>query len=403
MNFAARTLLFALILSLPMAAPLSAQTMPSGQPIEVGTVTLAESNVPFTVTLPGRAVAYASTDIRPRVNGMVEDIVYQPGTQVAVGDLLFRLEAATYDAALAAAQAERDGAAVAVDTAQSTVDRYARLEGTGVTTSDLQTARSTLAQAQAALSSAEAALQTAQLNLDRVEIRSPLAGIAGLSQVSVGALVTANQTDALTTVTSMDPIYVDVSESSARMLRVRSQISSGDMQPGDSLDAVLTLEDGRIYESTGTLVTPGRQVSQTTGSVELRFEFDNPDLLIMPGQFLRVAITIGQRPAILVPQRGTERESDGTLSAYVLRDGVAEKVTLTSSGTYQNAWITTQGVAVGDQLIVDGLSNLTDGAEVTAVPVTINDAGVVEDAPTGDTASGDDTNDADPATSMTAD
>ncbi len=355
----------------------------AGRVTDVGVVTLEEAEVPFSVTLPGRAVASAQTAIRPRVNGMVEEITYQPGVAVEVGDVLFRLEADTYEAALAAAQAERDGAAVAVDTARATVDRYARLEGTGVTTSDLQTARSTLAQAQASLSSAEAALQTAQLDLNRVEIRSPIAGMAEVSAVSVGAIVTANQTDALTSVTAMDPIFVDVSESSARMLRVRSRIRGGTMQPGDNLQATLTLENGETYEGTGTFVSPSRQVSTTTGSIALRFQFDNPDSLIIPGQFLRVGITIGQQTAILVPQRGTERQSDGSLTAFVARDGTARQVTLDYSGTYQNAWITTGGVEIGDQLIVDGLTNLADGAQINPVPVTINAEGVVEDAASG--------------------
>ena len=346
---------------------------------EVGTIVLETASVPYSVTLPGRAVAYAQTDIRPRVNGMVEEIVYQPGRAVEAGDLLYRLEAETYETAVAAAEAERAGAEAAVETAQATVDRYARLEGTGVTTSDLQTAQSSLAQAEAALASANAALQAAQLDLDRVEIRSPIAGIVDVSAVSVGALVTANQTVALTTVTAMDPIHVDVEESSARVMRVRSRIDAGLMEPGDELEAVLTLENGATYRSTGELVTPGAEVSTTTGSIDFRFQFENSDRQIIPGQFLRVALVLGQQEAILVPQRAAERQADGSLTAFILRDGNAHRVNLTYSGTYQNAWITTDGVEPGDEIIVDGLTNLTDGMAVSPVPVTINQDGVVED------------------------
>ncbi|MEZ5720493.1 MAG: efflux RND transporter periplasmic adaptor subunit [Paracoccaceae bacterium] len=272
-------------------------------PTEVGVMVLEETEVPFSVTLPGRAVAEAQTEIRPRVSGMIEDIVFRPGTFVQVGDVLFRLEADSYEAAHAAALAALASAEVTRDAAQATVDRYERLEGVGVTTSDLQAAQATLAQAKAGVSSAEAALQSATLDLDRVEVTSPIAGFADVSNVSVGAIVTANQTDALTTVTALDPIYVDVAESAARIARVRERIDAGSMQPGETLAATLELESGTSYDGTGRLVSPGVTVSTTTGAVDMRFEFDNPDRMILPGQFLRVNVEIGRQTAILVPQR----------------------------------------------------------------------------------------------------
>jgi len=349
-------------------------------PTEVGVMVLEETEVPFSVTLPGRAVAEAQTEIRPRVSGMIEDIVFRPGTFVQVGDVLFRLEADSYEAAHAAALAALASAEVTRDAAQATVDRYERLEGVGVTTSDLQAAQATLAQAKAGVSSAEAALQSATLDLDRVEVTSPIAGFADVSNVSVGAIVTANQTDALTTVTALDPIYVDVAESAARIARVRERIDAGSMQPGETLAATLELESGTSYDGTGRLVSPGVTVSTTTGAVDMRFEFDNPDRMILPGQFLRVNVEIGRQTAILVPQRATERQADGSLTAFVAEDGAARQVTLTYAGTYENAWVVTDGVSPGDQIILDGLSNLSDGAEITTLPVTINAAGVVEDA-----------------------
>ncbi|MCO5133177.1 MAG: efflux RND transporter periplasmic adaptor subunit, partial [Phyllobacteriaceae bacterium] len=211
-------------------------------------------------------------------------------------------------------------------------------------------------------------------------VTSPIAGFADVSNVSVGAIVTANQTDALTTVTALDPIYVDVAESAARIARVRERIDAGSMQPGETLAATLELESGTSYDGTGRLVSPGVTVSTTTGAVDMRFEFDNPDRMILPGQFLRVNVEIGRQTAILVPQRATERQADGSLTAFVAEDGAARQVTLTYAGTYENAWVVTDGVSPGDRIILDGLSNLSDGAEITTVPVTINAAGVVEDA-----------------------
>ncbi|WP_238379778.1 efflux RND transporter periplasmic adaptor subunit [Celeribacter ethanolicus] len=351
---------------------------------EVGVMVLSETEVPFTTTLPGRAVAKEQTEIRPRVEGVIEEIAYTAGQRVEAGDLLFRLDAETYEAAYASAEAARDSAEATLITAQAAYDRYTKLEGVGASTSDLESARATLAQAKASVKSAEADLKQAQLDLDRVEIRSPIAGIPDVPEFSVGSLVTANQSDALTTVTRLDPIYVDVSESSARLMRIREQVDAGTLTPGKQLDVTLTLENGEVYDGKGTLISPGVTVSTTTGSIDLRFEFDNPDRLILPGQFLRVDVTLGTSKAILVPQRATTRQSDGTLTAFVAEDGTAHQVTLSYSETANNAWIVTDGVSVGDEIILDGLTNLTDGATITTVPVTINDAGVVEDAASDD-------------------
>ncbi|MFY0635362.1 MAG: efflux RND transporter periplasmic adaptor subunit [Vannielia sp.] len=361
-----------------------AQGMPPGGgsrgPTEVGVMSLEEADVPYSVTLPGRAVASAETEIRPRVGGMVEEILYEPGRPVEVGAPLFRLEPDSYEAALAAAEAQKASAEAGLSTARATVERYERLEGVGATVSEVQTARANVASAEAALKSAEAAVQTAQLDMDRTEMKSPIAGITSVASVSVGAIVTANQTEALATVTQLDPIYVDVAESSARIGRVRELIDSGALQPGDQLGVKLTLESGTTYESTGRLVTPGVNVSTTTGSVDLRFEFANDARRILPGQFLRTEIVIGSRRAVLVPQRATTRQSDGTLTVFLAVDGKASQVLLETAGTHENAWVVTSGVVAGDMVILDGLNNLSDGAEIATVPVTISATGVVEDA-----------------------
>jgi membrane fusion protein, multidrug efflux system len=368
-------------LSLGISQGALAQGRPPTGPSEVGVVALAQQSVPYTVTLPGRAVAHDQTEVRPRVEGVIEEIAYTSGATVSAGDLLFRLDSDTYEAALEAAKAAKVSAESALAAATSTVTRYRKLNGVGITQSDLDSAEAGLAQAQANVASAAAALKTAQLNLDRTDIRSPINGIVDLPQFSVGALVTANQSDPLTTVTSINPIYVDVQESSARMLRVRNRIEMGTLQPIDPLGIVLTLETGATYEGAGTLVSPRIQVSTTTGSLDFRIQFDNPDRLILPGQFLRVALTLGTTQAILVPQRATSRSSDGSLTAYLARDGIAHEVTLTAQGAYQNAWIVTDGVNAGDQLIVDGLRNLKAGAEITTIPVTIDKDGLVEETP----------------------
>lgn len=383
----ARRAVLAALASGVMSVAAFAQGVPgaASAPTEVGVMQVQTQAVPYIVTLPGRAVAYEQTDIRPRVAGTIASIDYEAGHRVKTGDPLFHIDDDTYRAELTAAQAERASAEANVKAAQAQVDRYTKLEQTSVSISDLESAQVTLAQAKASLLTAQADLQTAQLNLDRTVIRSPIDGVPDVAQVSVGSLVTANQTDALTTVTRLDPIYVDVSESSARIMRVRQRISQGTLQRGEELKVSLLLETGEEYDGTGTLISPGATVSSTTGTVDFRFKFDNPERLIMPGQFLRAKITLGTTQAILVPQRATTREGDGSLSAYIEADGKAKKVTLSTAGTYQNAWIVTGGVASGDEVILDGLKNLRDGAEIKTVPVTINAEGVVKDAAPADT------------------
>ena len=348
-------------------------------PIRVGIVQTRREDVPYTVTLPGRAIAYQQTAIRPQVGGEILEIVYDPARPVHAGDLLFRIDPETLNAALAAAEAKVAGAEASLIQAQNTVTRYRRLEGSGVSAVDRANAEVALKQAEADLKSAEAERDAARLALERTRITSPIDGMADVPQVSVGDLVTASQSEALTTVTQLDPIYVDVSESSARILRNRAQVSAGLLVSSAEVQARLTLETGEEYHGAGRKVSPGIAVSPTTGTVPIRLQFDNPDGLILPGQFLRVQMTLGTIRAVPVPQRATSRSADGTLTAFVARDGTAQQVTLSEQGSWRNNWIVTQGISEGESLIVDGLDNLRPGAAITTVPVEIDAEGVVRD------------------------
>lgn len=359
-----------------------AQARPGGPPqgpTDVGVITVETVEVPYVRTLPGRAVAFETGEIRARVSGVVEEILYTAGDRLSPGDPMFKIEDDSYTAAFASAQAALAGAEVQVNTTRATVDRYKTLQGNAVSKADLQTAEAAAASAVASFAAAKANLDVAQLDLDRTTVRSPINGIAGISNVSIGALVTANQADALATVTRLDPIYIDVSDSSAGMLRVRAQIDDGSLKLGSKVGVALVLENGETYDGEGTVVVLGNVVSATTGTFDLRVQFDNPKRLILPGQFLRVKLTLGSTTAKLVPQRATGRNSDGTLTVFVAKDGVAKKVALTTSGSQNNAWIVTSGVEDGDLIMVDGLTNLRDGAEIKPVPVTIDADGVVHD------------------------
>ena len=377
------TVLAAACLALLATVPVQAQQTRGPQgPTEVGIMPVTRSDVPVTVELPGRAVAYQLAAIRPKVGGEITEIPYVAGSEVATGTVLFRLEDESLEAELAAQEIAVTSGEAALKWARDTVERYRKLSGSGVSLTDVQSAVVALAQAEAALGATKSRLQLAKLALERTAITSPIPGIVAVTPFSVGDIVSANQSDQLTEVAQVDPIYVDVSESRARILRHQQSINDGAMQPlGAPIDARLTLETGEVYAQPGRVLSPGSAVSATTGTIPIRLQFPNPDRMILPGQFVRVTLTIGQINAILVPQRATSRSAAGQLTAFVARDNKAVEVRLTEQGTHDNAWIVTEGLTEGESLILDGLDNLRDGAEITTVPVTIDAEGVVRDVP----------------------
>ena len=354
--------------------------MPPAGPLEVGVIDMQMQEIPRIVTTPGRAVAFQDVEVRPRVGGVVEEILYTPGQLLEVGDPLFRIDDASYLAAVATARANLATAEANLPVKQAAYDRAEQLAGRGYTEAEVEAARASLAEAKATLDANKAAVDYAETELSWTTMTSPIAGRADVSTVSVGDLVTAGQADALTSIVTSDPIYVDMMEASARILSVRSAIAEGDLQQNDTLQATLTLENGDIYRGTGQLVTPGNNVSTSTGTVTIRFTFDNPDHIILPGMFVRGEIVLGTMQAYLVPQRAAMRGNSGKLTAYVIgEDGKAEQVTLDDDGTYQNAWIVREGLNDGDRLVVDGLSSVRAGQEVSPVAVTIDEDGVSRD------------------------
>ncbi|QDA35826.1 efflux RND transporter periplasmic adaptor subunit (plasmid) [Paracoccus liaowanqingii] len=379
------------VMAAAMLTTLSAAAQGPGQmpPKQVGVVEVTSQEVPRRVTLPGRAVAASETAIRPRVGGIITEILYRPGQPIEAGTAMFRIEDRTYQANLAIAQAEVTSARAQVTQAQSSFDRTEQLQGSGTTQSQVEEARATLDQALAAQQSAEADLTLAEADLEWTTVTSPISGIASVSDVSVGDLVTAGQSDAMATVTQLDPIEVDMYEPSSRILSVLDDINDGSLRMNDQLNATLTLENGREYQAVGKLVAPGVTVSTSTGSIDTRFRFDNPDNLLLPGMFLRGQIELGMTSAILVSQSAASRDKIGTLSAWVVVDGTIAQRQLTEEGTYQHQWIVTGGLEDGDMLVVDGLAGLADGMDVISVPVSFDDTGVVREAePAGGAAAG---------------
>lgn len=350
-------------------------------PRPVGVVTMAQQEVPRIFTLPGRAVAHQEADIRPRVEGIVTEILYEAGKPLAAGAPMFRIDPSAYQASLAQAEADVASASAVVPEAQAALDRAQRLLGSGSTQVTLESAQATLDQARAALQSAEAAADLARMQLSWTTITSPIAGMASVAAVSVGDLVTAGQTTAMATVTQLDPIEVDVYETSARMLRMRAEIQAGKLLRNEKVQATLTLENGETFSSEGAMVAVGSTVSTTTGSVDFRFRFPNPDNRVLPGMFVRGQVALGHFRAYLVPQMAATRGNDGKLTAYVVVAGKTQARKLVDDGVYRNHWIVREGLAEGEQLVVNGLTGLTAGAEVAPVVVTVDDQGVARDLP----------------------
>jgi membrane fusion protein, multidrug efflux system len=358
----------------------SAGGAPKGMPSPtVGVLSLKSESEPVTVMLPGRAVAFRSADVRPQVGGMIRSIDYKEGSEVKKNDQLFKIEDDSYIAAVAEAKAALAKAQASVPSAQSNLDRYQKLVTSGGATQiELDTAKVTLLQAQADVASSEAALKSATINLEHTAITAPFDGLADVSALSIGNLVTASQTTALTTVRQIDPIYVELTDSSANLLKFRADLGSGAIKRGQSEFPIhLTLENGTVYDKAGSFDVPIPTVSQTTGSFTIRASFPNPDRLIMPGMYVRATLTVGEKQGFLIPQRAASRDADGSLTAHFVGAGnKVESRRFANAEASGNSWLVTSDVKDGDLLIVDGLQSISDGMEVKTKTVTLDDNGV---------------------------
>jgi membrane fusion protein, multidrug efflux system len=357
---------------------------PAG-PTEVGVVTVHPQAVPFSTELAGRVVASKVVEIRPQVGGIVKAIDFKDGATVKAGDVLFEIDDASYKAQVDVAKATLQKDQAGVTSAQAKYDRYVKL-GANVSTSDLDDAHIALVQAQADAASASASLQAAEINLGFTKVVAPISGLISESSVTQGALVTAAQSTALATVRLLDPIYVDLVDTSTNLLKIRAQFEAGDLKggPKDGKPVVaapvvhLTLEDGSTYPETGELTLANVVVSESTGTFTLRATFANPDRVLLPGMFVRASVDLGSNPnGFLVPQRAVTFNAAGEPTVLVAKDGKAVTQVLTTNGSRGNAWIVTGGIKGGDQVIVDGLQKVSAGSEVKPVEVTIGDDGAI--------------------------
>ncbi|MGV8042407.1 MAG: lipoprotein [Thermoanaerobaculaceae bacterium] len=342
-------------------------------PAEVGVVTLAPERVVLTTELPGRTSAYLVAEVRPQVSGIVKDRLFTEGADVAAEQVLYQIDPAQYQAAVDQATAALAVAEANLPAARSRAERLKGLvEIRAVGQQDYDDAAAALAHAEAAVAASRAALESARINLAYTPIKAPIGGRIGRSGVTVGALVTAYQPVPLAVIQKLDPIYVDVTQSSADMLRLRRALEAGTLKSGgEGQNKVkLLLEDGSPYPLEGTLKFADVTVEPTTGSVTLRMVFPNPDQILLPGMFVRAIVEQGvDESAILAPQMGVTRNPKGEPVALVVgSDGTVEQRILEVGRAIGDRWLVTKGLATGDQLVVEGLQRVRPGAQVNAVP-----------------------------------
>jgi membrane fusion protein (multidrug efflux system) len=341
----------------------SAAAPANAPPPEVGVVALKSQTVTLTRELPGRTSPYLVAEVRPQVTGLVQKRAFTEGGLVKQGQLLYKLDDATLRADLVAAQAQLARAEAAHNSARLTAERTAELAKIeAVSRQDNENAIAALRQAEADVAAGRAAVARAQVQLGHASIESPITGRIGKSAVTQGALVTANQTGALATVQQLDPIYVDVTQSSSELLQLRKQLAAGTAQRADTPVEIL-LEDGTPYEQKGKLTFSDVTVDPATGSYLLRVVVPNPKNVLLPGTYVRAVLGNAVREqAVLVPQRAVTRDAKGNATAMVL--GSEDKVAVRPvkvSRTVGDNWLVDEGLAAGERVIVEGLQKVKPG------------------------------------------
>ena len=344
-------------------------------PPDVKVVTLKAAPLTVSTELPGRTSAYRIAEVRPQVGGIILKRNYKEGSDVKEGESLYQIDPAPFQATLNSAQAELAKARANAELARLTVNRYKPLLGTNYISQDYDEAVSTHAQAQAAVRAAQAAVQTAQINLNYTKVTSPISGLSGKSNVTEGALVATGQSQPLTLVQQIDPIYVDVTQSSDDYLRLKHEIASGavDKEQGKVAVSLVTAEN-KDYTHKGYLEFSDVTVDETTGSITMRAVFPNPQESLLPGMFVRARVDEGVRPdAILVPQQGVIRTAKGGAVVNVVNaKNEIEVRPVTVGQAYGNKWLVTAGVNNGERVVVEGFQKIKQGAVVKATEVDLN-------------------------------
>lgn len=343
--------------------------MPAGFAPQVTVVTLKQQSVSLTRELPGRTSAYLIAEVRPQVNGIVKRRLFTEGAYVKAGQPLYEIDDSLYKAQHQSAQAALQKAQATLKVAELAANRSSEVLKVGaISKQDNDNAIAALGQAKADVAAAEAAVASSKVNLDYAHIVAPISGRIGGSSVTPGALVTANQTAALATVTQLDPIYVDVNQSSGEWLQLKREIELGRVEAkGSGTPAKIILQDGSTYSREGKLQFADVTVEPSTGNLMLRVIVPNPDGLLMPGMYVRAVLNEGELSnGVLAPQQGITRDPKGIATALVVNtENKVEPRPIKVSRTVGDHWLVEDGLAAGDRVIVEGVQKIQPGMNVT--------------------------------------
>ncbi|ACN44670.1 TPA: multidrug efflux RND transporter periplasmic adaptor subunit AcrA [Salmonella enterica subsp. enterica serovar Paratyphi C] len=341
---------------------------------EVGVVTLKTEPLQITTELPGRTIAYRIAEVRPQVSGIILKRNFVEGSDIEAGVSLYQIDPATYQATYDSAKGDLAKAQAAANIAELTVKRYQKLLGTQyISKQEYDQALADAQQATAAVVAAKAAVETARINLAYTKVTSPISGRIGKSSVTEGALVQNGQASALATVQQLDPIYVDVTQSSNDFLRLKQELANGSLKQENGKAKVdLVTSDSIKFPQSGTLEFSDVTVDQTTGSITLRAIFPNPDHTLLPGMFVRARLQEGTKPtALLVPQQGVTRTPRGDATVLVVgADNKVETRQIVASQAIGDKWLVTDGLKAGDRVVVSGLQKVRPGAQVKVQEIT---------------------------------
>ena len=348
-----------------------AQAPPPSSPPEVGVMTIKPQRVALTSELSGRTSAHLIAEVRPQVGGIIQKRLFTEGSDVKTGQVLYQIDPATYQAAFASTKAAEARAEANLIPARLKEQRYKDLVVIkAVSQQDYDDAFASLKQAEADVAATKAAVETARINLAYTRVTAPISGRIGRSTITDGALVIASQPTALATIQQLDSMYVDVTQSTAELLKLKQNLANGVMKKSGSAQVKLVMEDGSTYPLPGSLKFSEVTVDQSTGSVTLRAVFPNPKQLLLPGMFVRTIVEEGiDEKAILIPQRGVSRNPKGDAVVVVVGAGEkAEQRSIKVVRTVGDNWLVSEGMKAGDRVILEGVQRARPGTTVKAVP-----------------------------------
>ena len=342
------------------------------QTIEVGVITLQEQAIALQQELSGRVKAKLVSQVRPQIGGIIKEQLFKEGSFVKQGDVLYLIDSATYQATLNQAKASLQSAKVDVLNAKTKSQRYEELlKFDGTSKQEADDAKAVYLQAEALVQEKEANLKSAKIDLERTKIKAPISGYISISNVTQGALVSANQSDALATIRDTSSVYVDLSQSNTQLLALRKLLGQENIQKG-STDVTLILSDESTYEHKGQLQLQEIAVDESTGSVTLRAQFSNTEGILLPGMFVRATIQGAiDTKAFLLPQQAVSRDSKANpIITIVKDDNTTIKQMITTQRAIGNKWLVTSGINNNDKIIIEGLNKINEKSHVNPIDVS---------------------------------